>query len=219
MYSDNQHISVNVAGSTETEFTHVTYKASVTTRDKTGPDAKNQALPTIEKIKRAILLHAERGGVDTKRLKTSFDVDLHTDRHSGEFAGYKARYTISFTGKNVAHATTVHDALTSISGVESPSPVFNIDDSSEVHARAFADAVKKADVKFTNQCKALGLEPRSFTLNSWSIQEEMPRGKMLSLYNGDDSDNLSPSIEPGKANYDLRVGFVYSANSLARRSA
>lgn len=207
-YNNGDNVVLTLAkGSTETEFTSATFKAMVTTYGTTGPMAKEKALPCIEAIKRAIVSYGETVGIDMDRLKTSFSVDIHHARNTGEFAGYKANYTITFTGRNVVEALKLHDALTSIEGVEAPTPIFNLNDSADVHARAFADAVAKARIKFQSQCAALDIDPNMYETTSWSIQEEEPRGKMLSFSEGAQAKPVG--LEPGKAVFDMKVTFVH----------
>ncbi len=210
----NEHageIAVSVSGSAETKFTSASFTAKVVTRGASGPEAKKQAEPVIEKILSAIKTHAERAAVDTTRLKTGFAVDIYSNRNTGEFSGYQATYTATFTCKNVSEATRVHDALTSIDQVQSPSPSFSVDDSVEVFTRAFADAVGKAKARFEGQCASLGLKMEEFELLSWHIQDDRrPSGKMLALSaNSGDDDGIRASIEPGKALLELGVNFVY----------
>ncbi len=210
MYYGDSTISVNVKGSTETEFTSATFNASVTGYGKTGPEAKEKVFPVIEKLKKTILSHAEPAGIDTTRLKTTFDVLVDNDRATGAFVGYKAVYTIKFTGKNVTAAPAVHDALTSIESVQAQTPVYNLDDSAEVHGRAFNDAAAKAKTKFIYQCKALNLDPNHYVVKSWSIIDEEPRGKTLSFSEGAAAKPIG--LEPGKASLDIRVTINYASD-------
>ncbi len=205
-YYGNDVIAVSTKGAAETDFVSASFEARVVTEGTTGPDAKEKAISVIEKIKKAISMHADKGGIDTKRLKTTFAVDIRHDRITGGFAGYKATYTIKFTGKNVAAATDIHDALTSIESVQAPTPIFNIDDSSDIHARAFTDAVQKAKIKFKDQCVALALEYENFSIQSWTAGEEEHHGKTLGLT---EDSGPKPGIEPGKASLDMRVTLVY----------
>ena len=207
-YGDHDIISVSAKGSTETEFTSATFSATITTHGRTGPDAKKKALPIIETLKSAILGHAEKGGIKTDHMSTTFGVDIETSRTTGEFVGYKCVYTISFTGTNVAEAPVVHDALTSIENVHAPTPVYHLNNTDEVYARAFADAVKKADTKFSDQCKALGITSDKFYVKTWSIQEEQPRGKTLSFKEGPSAKSVG--VIPGKAIFNVTVNFAYS---------
>lgn len=203
-------IVVGVTGTAETRFTRASFTAKVVTQAKTGPDAKKLAEPVIEKILGAIKSHGEKAKVDRDRLKTGFSVDTYRNRNSGEFAGYEATYTASFTCRNIGEATAIHDALTSIDQVQSPSPQFQVDDSVEVHAQAFADAVARAKARFEAQVSALGFKPEEFFIETWHIRDDhRPVGKTLSLSNGGDEDGIRASIEPGKAILELGVNFVY----------
>jgi len=209
-YYGNGVIAITGKGCAETEFTSATYKVNVTTLGKTGPQAKEKALPIIEAIRKTILANADKAAIDTTRLKTTFSVDIETSRNTGEFVGYRASYSATFTGKNVVAALAMHDALTSIEGVQAPTPIYNVDDSLEIQNRAFKDAVEKAKSKFEGQCFGLGLRPNDFDVQSWSIQEEQPRGKTLS-FNSDAGRPQAVGLEPGKATLDLTVTLVYVA--------
>ena len=209
-YGDHPEcISVTAKGSAETAFTKATYRATVTTSGKTGPAAKDRALPVIEQIRKTILAHAEKAALDTGRLKTTFAVDVETHRQTGEFLGYRAVYSAEFSGTNVREAPFVHDALTSIEGVQSGTPVYHVDDGVEVHALAFADAVGKAKAKFAAQCKGLGVDPNFYEVTTWTIQEDMPRGKTLS-FQANATEPKAVGLEPGKATLDLNVTFVFA---------
>jgi len=209
-YGDHPEcISVTSKGSAETAFTKATYRATVTTSGKTGPAAKDRALPVIEQIRKTILAHAEKATLDTGRLKTTFAVDVETHRQTGEFLGYRAVYSAEFSGTNVREAPFVHDALTSIEGVQSPTPVYHVDDGVEVHAAAFADAVGKAKAKFAAQCKGLGVDPNFYEVTTWTIQEDTPRGKTLS-FQANATEPKAVGLEPGKATLDLNVTFVFA---------
>jgi uncharacterized protein YggE len=200
-------ISIHVKGSVETEFVSATFKAGVTTQGDTGPEAKEKAVPIREQILKVVQAHAEKARIDTTHLETTFGVDVDTHRTTGEFIGYKALYTITFTAKNVVEAPALHDALTSIAGVRSPTPVYNLNDAADVQARAFADAVAKGRVKFEAQCAALDLGPKNYRLASWTIREEEPRGKVLSFREGPTARAIG--LEPGKATLDVHVTLHY----------
>lgn len=213
-YYGTDVISVQTRGTAESAFVSATFNASVTQLGATGPAAKEKALPIIERLKQTILARAEDGGIDTTRLKTTFAVDIHRNREN-EFAGYRATYTVEFTGTNVVNAPAVHDALTSIEGVASPTPIYNLDDSPAVHARAFKEAVEKAKVKFESQCAALDFDPRAYGVQTYSIREETPRGKGLSFTEAAGAvaagGKVKPiGMEPGKALLELNVEFAYT---------
>ncbi len=208
-YGDNiDTIQVHTRGSVETEFISATFTAAVITPGKSGPEAKEKARPIIDQILTSIRKNAVEGGIDLSRLQTTFRVSVHHNRNTGEFDGYEATYTIKFTGKNVAAAPAIHDALTSIVSVQADTPKYNLNDSADIHARAFQDASDKAKVKFNLQCKALGHNPADYGIRSWSIQDEEPRGKTLSI-NVDGSAPKPVGLEPGKAQLDIKVTFIY----------
>jgi uncharacterized protein YggE len=209
-YYSNEIVSVTSKGSAEADFVSASFKASVTTQGKTGLEAKEKAIPTIEALLKTIRAHAVEAGIDTNRLKTTFAVDVDTNQSTGRFIGYKAMYTISFTGTIVAAAPILHDALTSIEYVEAHTPIYNLDDSSDIHARAFADAVRKNTVKFGDQCKALGLDAKSFYPISWTVTADEHHGKTLSFT---DATAKPIGLETGKGSIDIRVTIAYSRKS------
>jgi uncharacterized protein YggE len=209
-YGDNSGvIAVGAKGTAETKFTTATYRATVTCSAKTGPAAKDKALPIIEKIREAILKHSETGGIDTGRVKTTFGTDVERNRNTGEFVGYQAVYTAEFIGSNVKEAPAVHDALTSIEGVQAGTPVYSLDDGPERQAVAFAAAVGKAKAKFEAEAKACGLDPKNYVIRSWSIQEEQPRGKTLSFAVSAHDKAKPVGLEPGRAVLDITVNLAY----------
>lgn len=197
MSDDIITITVKSKGVTETAFISATFKASVTTTGQTGPAAKNEARTCIEAIKKVITDFSGRAGIETDRLRTSFSVDVWRDRNTGGFRGYQAVYTISFDAKNVSEATALHDALTSITGVESPTPVFNVDNAPEVRAKVFEDAVTNAKTTFFHQCKALGYNHDDFKIVTWTLEHNYRGGgKFLSI--SDDGDGAI-EVSPGRA--------------------
>jgi uncharacterized protein YggE len=206
-YYGNEVINVVAKGAAETDFLSATFSVTVTTQGENGPAAKAKAKEAIDGIKDVISKYAKSAGIDTQRLKTTFVVDVDRDNY-GKFVGYKAVYTNKFTCKDVRAATEVHDALTSLKGVAAATPIFNVDDSPAIHAKAFADAVEKAKIKFESHCTALGIDAKDFYVLSWSPQSEEPRGKTLGLIENPESKTIG--IEPGKASLDMTVTFCYT---------
>ena len=209
-YGNTGIINVSAKGAAETDFVSATFSVSVTTQGENGPAAKEKGRKAINAILEVISKNAKAAGIDSQRLKTTFVVSTDRDNY-GKFVGYKAVYTNKFTCKNVRAATELHDELTSIHGVAADTPVFNIDDNEQVQEKAFADAVKKAQSKFENQCKCLGLDKNDFYVLSWSMQSEEPRGKTLGLI--EDSEKRTIGIEPGKATLETSVSFCYTRRS------
>lgn len=208
-------IQVEVTGSTETAFTSASFRAHVTTFGDTGPEAKEKAKSTVESIKAVIARFAERAGIETDRVKTTFDVDVNKvyDRNTGvqTFNGYRAVYTAAFSAKNVAEATAVHDALTSIAGVEAPTPVFHADNSPEVFRRAFQDAATKAQTRFNDQCDVLKLRASNFECVNWVIpRNHGGGGKVMALAGSANGGDDGPiEVEPGRAVLDVTVTFYF----------
>lgn len=205
-YGNDDTIHITTKGSIETKFISVSFRASVTTTAKTGPDAKADAKQRIEAIKNVIGSFSDRAGIETDRLRTSFAVDVWKDNNYN-FKGYKAVYTIAFNARNVSEATALHDALTSISGVESPTPVFNVDDSPETEAKVFEDAADKAKAKFKRQCDALGFDEEQFKVVRWSFipDHRGGGGKFLSLT----TEKESIEVSPGRALLESSYTFEF----------
>lgn len=220
-YDYNTIIRVHSKGSAETTFKRAVFEASVETRGKTGPQAKELAQPAIEQVKKVVKQYAERAQIDLERLKTTFSVDTERNYQTREFLGYKAAYSIKFESKNVSEATSVHDALTSIDGVVSPSPIFltnagddDSDDAVEAddaYQRAFEEAVDRARHKFEHQCDALNLHHLDYAITSWEVREEQPHGKTMSL--GTAANGAKPEsvgVEPGKGRLDLTLTLSFA---------
>lgn len=163
-------INIPAKGQAPTNFVSATFKATVTTTSTTGPAAKALAQSRIDQIKNQIMLFAEKAMIETDRLATTFAVDINKryDNAKGVnvFEGYRAVYTISFKALKVGEATALHDALTSIDGVEASTPVFNVDDSPGIQKEAFQDAYSKANAQFRDQCDVLGLTRGDYKLKS-----------------------------------------------------
>jgi uncharacterized protein YggE len=208
-------IQVEVTGSTETAFTSASFRVHVTTFGDTGPEAKEKAKPTVEAIKAVIARFAERASIEADRVKTTFDVDVNKlyDRNTGAATpnGYKAVYTAVFSAKNVVEATAVHDALTSIAGVEAPSPVFHADNSPAVFKRAFEDAATKAQTRFKDQCDVLKLHMSNFECVNWVIERNRGGGgKVMALAASANGEGGEPiDVEPGRAVLDVTVTFYF----------
>lgn len=123
-YGNTDTICVKAKGSIPTNFISTTFEVNVTAIDRTGPKAKEKAKDRIAAIWNVIHGFVGKAGIDTERLRTTFSIDIHKerDRTTGDmkFLGYKAVYSITFNVRNVLESLNVHDALTSIEGVESP---------------------------------------------------------------------------------------------------
>lgn len=212
-YVDNDAIRVTARGTAEAEFASVTYRAKASKSAKTGAEAKALVQPMIEQIKSVVHEHAERGKIDTGRLKTTFAVDVDTNRHTGEFCGYKATYSIEFTGRQVSAATGIHDVLTSLGEVQAPTPVFNLDTTAEVQSMAFHDAVARARELFAGQCAALDLNPSDFYVLTWAVETDRPSGKTLSVASS--STGSVVEVSPGRAVLEVTVTLLWTRKPTA----
>jgi uncharacterized protein YggE len=201
-------IRITCKGTHATVFTEALLKASVTTYGKTGPEAKEAAKKTIEALRNVIFDHMKLASIEADRIKTSFHVDVHRTQYNVKPEGYKATYTIAFVARDVVQAIALHDKLTSIEDVQSPTPIFRTDESPEIQARAFADAVSKAERKFKDQCTALGLSPDDYAIQAWETDEDRDRdqgvGKTLNMT----GETIWNAV--GKAMYDVTLTVAFS---------
>jgi uncharacterized protein YggE len=202
------YIVIKAKGVAETSFTSATFRASITTTGQTGPAAKAEAKTRIEQVYDVISQFTKRADIEADRVRTTFAVDVWRDRSTYTFKGYQAVYTIVFDAKNVDEVVALHDALTSINGVESPTPVFNMDTSPEIQAKVFQDAVNKAKATFNHQCKALGFDPALFEIYSWTPESEhRASGKFVSLLADDEG---AVEVTPGRAFCETTYSFKYA---------
>jgi uncharacterized protein YggE len=207
---DESTIRITASGRTDTRFLSATFKAEVHAVATTGPDAKKLAKDRIDAILGVVSEFGERAGIDQERLKTSFSVDVakeYDGNRAQKFVGYAATYSITFSASKVEETTALHDALTSIPGVESSSPVFRADNSPAVHNAAFKAAAKAAQVMFEGQCEALGLTASSYRVRTWAVEEAQHHGKTMTLSGGPKASAVG--LEPGKAVFKMNVTFVY----------
>lgn len=199
--------AVQATGTTTVDFSGVRYKVSATTHGATGREARDKVKVRIDKIRAVIgSQDGHRACINGGSINTSLTIAVdHSDRQAALVRGYKAVYTAEFTGNNVKLASEIHDALTSIEGVEASTPVFLVDRLEEAAELAFVDAAQHARAKFAAQCRAVGLSPAEFKVLSWSLQEaDQARGKTLS-YEQDPGEGLAP----GRAVLTVRVTCYY----------
>lgn len=212
--NDSSTIDVSARGVSSATFTSVDYRVSAVTEGPTGPAAKDLARPIIDAALEVIRKHGPGAGVDMDRLRTSLSVDtfqVYDDRVQ-RHGGYRVSWSCSFSGTDIGASLVLHDALTSIAGVQSPSPVFRTDGKTDAHDRAFADAVKKARRKFEAQCQAIGVDPTNYRVKSWDVREEEQRGmgKTLSIDPQTAGLGMKPvGAEPGKAVVEVNVTLYF----------
>lgn len=207
-YQGDHIINVTAKGAAQTSFVSASFRAKVTTQADTGPAAKDQAKGRIQAILETINRFADSAKVEKDRLRTTFSVDAVRDyQRNNEFKGYQAVYSVNFEVNNVAQATALHDALTSIQGVESPTPVYNVNKSHEFAAQAFANAIQNAATTFAGQCKALGLNPSDYEVTSWTVQDDHRGGGKFNAILAVDAGPVE--IEPGRALLEVVVSVFY----------
>ena len=219
MKERNIFASLSAKGVAKAEFTSVGYSATIRTTGATGPEAKSKGRPIIAKLMAAIEQACKDGaGIDQHRLKTDYSVsqirryNSVTGEH--EHLGYQAVFTVGFIGTNIKMATRVHDALTSIEGVESPTPAFSVDENAELEAAAFADGFGKAEARFKMMCETAGLDRDDCEIVGLDRDDERAHhGKTLALSAYDEAHADGPvEIEPGKAEYGVIVRVTYARN-------
>lgn len=210
----DQIIQIRTKGYADVEWARADFTATTTTNGRTGPEAKEKARPSILAIERTIAQFAERAGVDTTRVKTSFSVDVKLDYRNNirYMDGYFAEFTANFSATNVEEATVLHDALTSLEGVAAPTPKFVQDLTPEVRKVAFQDALSKAVRLMDDQSRSLSKWIDSNTsiqykLLGWGFEhEERSSGKMLSVKKDAEG---TVKLKAGKARFELGVCFNF----------
>jgi uncharacterized protein YggE len=220
-YQDTDTIAVKATGVANTRFVSASFKAHLTTYAKTGPAAKEAAKDLVASIWAVLNDHTDRARIDREKIRTTFEVDVHTTHDPQMRAmvntGYKATYSIQFKALNVDAAIDVHDALTSLEGISAPTPIFNADVSPKIYGAAFEDAFTKAQAQFKYQCEVTGQKLEHFVLQSWSTEQEQAVGKTLSVSNK--APDLKVSLEPGHATMEMNVTFVYRHKTAEEKAA
>ena len=209
-YNTTDMITIKTRGIANTSFTSASFKAHLTTYANTGPAAKEAAKDLVASIWTVLNDHADTARIERDKIRTTFDVDVHTTHDPQTRAmvntGYKATYTIEFKVQNVGAAIQVHDALTSLDGISAPTPIFKADESLEIYERAFKNAFEKAQELFKAQCQITGYKFEDFVLQFWDTEKEQAVGKFLSVAN---KPEIKAGPEPGQATLEMEVTFVY----------
>lgn len=211
-------ISISATGAAEAVFTHASFQVTISATAETGPEAKEQARPRIDNVLKVVKDFGEKAAIDTNKLQSRFSVNSYRSHNHNtglsELRGYSATYELSFNAKNVEEATALHDALTSIKGVDAPSPEFHVEANDTLRQVAFQNAVNSARERFKAQCTALGLDPNNFYIASWSDEGDRPvfRGKSMALEAAASPMSSSEPIalKPGSATYSVRVSLEYA---------
>lgn len=203
-----KQIHIRAKGQAPTRFIGADFTVRVTTEADFGPEAKRQAQARIALIHDVLQTWQGPAEIQADQLHTIFTVKTHHSyrNNAHEFAGYQALYVLTFRAQNVAEAIWLHDALTSIPGIEAETPRFILDDSPEIQALAFANAAALAQRLFEGQCAVLGFDPTSYVVRAWAtLDEDQHRGgKTLSL-----EDRADKIVSPGRAVRELMVSFSY----------
>lgn len=206
----NFGISISACGRVTAQFSSVTYTAHVMGTGKTGPLAKEQARPVVDRVNRLISEHAKEAGIDTARLETTMTIDSivrYDTTNNPLHAGYRASYIIRFEGTNVAAAIKLHEALTSIEGVDARTPVYNVADTPALMKLAFKEGIRLARARFEEQCRSLGLKASDYEVVSWSsAPKQRFEGKTSAMI----EDERGTRLEPGQTEYQLNVTLVFA---------
>ena len=167
-------VSISAKGRVTSPYDFATFKATIRGIGDTGPAAKEKTRDVSRNLFDALKALRDRGiKFRDKELRTSFDVKLHhvynAEKRSNEFRGYLATFTATITTDSIDKVGEIHDALTSVSGVEASSPELQLhpEHLEELEHEAFAAAVKAVRSKLYAQCEALGLNSDSFKMQCW----------------------------------------------------
>ncbi len=210
-----EEIQVTGRGTVETVFDSVRYTVRVSTFAATGAAAKDVANPIIDRVRACLFTSGREAGLNLEMIRSKFDVD-HVRKSSFEpESGYRATYEAIFEGDIVAGATRLHDQLTSIVGVESPTPNFLVRDLSAHENAAFKKAVACALAKFSAQCEALALNAREYEPVTWYVERSQGGGKTMAL-SAPETAAKPVGLEPGLALVEQVVTVTFARKDRAR---
>lgn len=204
-YSARDAIAVTATGVAEAKIGRVDYSVIARKREETGPAARIALTQITSNILQTIERMALAAGIDTQHIKTTMDIgSVYTRDAFGNstFAGYEAVFKASFSGTAVERATGVYEALTYIGGVEAPTPVFQAADREEAEALAFRNAVREAKQRFSDQCRALDMDPANYVVNTWEIRDATHQGKSMRIAEDE-------SLQPGHAEIQKEVSLLF----------
>lgn len=179
-------VEITGTGTADAKFTKVTYAVRVAQNGRTGPEAKERARPIIENVLKVLKEHADQAGIDPESIKSLLSVEEVSsyDHNTREnvFGGYRASYSLTFSGSNVDEASKLHDALTSIDDARASSPAFEIGSNDELLLHATTRAFAAANSRFRMECEVLGLDPDDYEIRTWSTgHDHGTRAKSLGL--------------------------------------
>lgn len=167
-------VSISAKGRATSPYDFATFQATIRGVGSTGPEAKEQTRAVSHHLFDALKALRDRGiEFRDKELRTSFDVQQHhvynPEKRANEFRGYCATFTATVTTDSIDKVGEIHDALTSVFGVEVSSPQLQLlpERREELKHEAFAAAVKAVRSKLYAQCEALELDSDNFKMLCW----------------------------------------------------
>ena len=205
MLNQNQ-IRISAKGRADTTFTHATLKVIATRQGPNGLSAKNSVKSVIEAILKAVRDTPEAKVVED-RLVAQLSVAPRMAHTSQGYIqdGYEATYTVSVRADDLQGALTLHDKFTMLD-VKAETPVFHTNDPG-AELRAFKVAFAAAREKFRAQCEITGRDVAHWEISSWEVEEEQPRGKMMALSAGPET---QAGAQPGQATVSLTAVFLFT---------
>lgn len=167
-------ISIEGTGIAKSEYQTATFRATVHEVAETGPGAKEKTRKVQKELFGALNQLREEGiEFRDQELRTSFEVTPYrvydNTSQTNAFKGYQAVFTVTVTTDKIEDVGRIHDALTSINGVEAASPTLNLDPArrNKLKEEAFSAAVGVAQERFKSQCKALNVVYDNFEMINW----------------------------------------------------
>lgn len=234
MSSNPIFMSVSATGTAETRFKSVRFQIVVNGRGKDAPEARAESDKIMTKVIAVIGdLNKNSADIDEDGLTCSYGVQPTTrwndERTEQVVTGYLVTGTISCATENVDAATRIHDALSKVTNARADSPQFEVDDTAEVRAEAYRNAVSRIKQDFRMQCEALGLDPGSFEVASTGDQSGMGHrggrqvmaqalGAMLSDAPAG-SGSAPPEIRAGRAVYSTSETLNFAKKDGVRAGA
>lgn len=210
-----EQIPITGRGAVETVFDSVRYTVRVHALAPTGHEAKDAARKVIDQFHACISEFGPEAGLDLGMIRSKFGVGYVRKDAYEPVAGYRASYEVTFEGRNVATATRMHDRLTSIVGLESPTLEFLVSDLSDCEEAAFDKAVNQSKQKFLVQCRALGLSSDDYEPVTWYVERNTGGGKTMALHTPETK--AKPiGLEPGAALVEQVVTITYARKDRPR---
>lgn len=161
--------TVKATGYVIAQWDYATICMKVKGRGKTGPEAKSET----SNPSRQVFDTLRNFGVTDKTLKSAFSLSeqwRHSTNGEVKLSEYEATHKITAFIDNLDKLGELHDALTSIIGIEVESPKLRLtpEHRTSLQEEAFKKAFEKAQQRWNHECKVMGLNQADYYIGSYS---------------------------------------------------